>query len=97
MVINFDNREIKYDFSDLDKIILAYAITIHKSQGSECPVVIIPVLMQNYMMLKRNLIYTAVTRGKNLVIIIGEKKALTLALHAKRMTKRYSKLRELLA
>ena len=94
MVISFDNREIKYDFSDLDKIILAYAITIHKSQGSECPVVIIPVLMQNYMMLKRNLIYTAVTRGKNLVIIIGEKKALTLALHAKRITKRYSKLKE---
>jgi exodeoxyribonuclease V alpha subunit len=96
MVIIFDQREIKYDFSDLDQITLAYAITIHKSQGSEYPVVIIPLLMAHYVMLKRNLVYTGVTRGKKLVIIIGETKALSLALKAKMSAKRYSKLREML-
>ncbi len=96
MVIEFDERKIKYDFTDLDQVTLAYAITIHKSQGSEYPVVIIPLLMQHYVMLKRNLIYTAVTRGKNLVIILGESKALALALKEKMSTKRYSKLKEML-
>ena len=96
MLIIFDQREIKYDFSDLDQITLAYAITIHKSQGSEYPVVIIPLLMAHYVMLKRNLVYTGVTRGKKLVIIIGETKALSLALKAKMSTKRYSKLYEML-
>ena len=96
IVIEFDERKIKYDFTDLDQITLAYAITIHKSQGSEYPVVIIPLLMQHYVMLKRNLIYTAVTRGKKLVIILGESKALALALKEKISTKRYSKLKEML-
>ena len=96
MVIEFDERKIKYDFTDLDQVTLAYAITIHKSQGSEYPVVIVPLLMQHYVMLKRNLIYTAVTRGKKLVIILGESKALALALKEKMSTKRYSKLREIL-
>jgi exodeoxyribonuclease V alpha subunit len=96
MVIEFDERKIKYDFTDLDQVTLAYAITIHKSQGSEYPVVIIPLLMQHYVMLKRNLIYTAVTRGKKLVIILGESKALTLALKEKMSTRRYSKLKEML-
>jgi exodeoxyribonuclease V alpha subunit len=96
VVITFDEKDIKYDYTDLDQINLAYAITIHKSQGSEYPVVIIPVLMQHYTMLKRNLIYTAVTRGKKLVIIIGEIKALSLALKENRIKKRYSKLKEFL-
>lgn len=76
VTVDFDQREIKYDFTDLDQITLAYAVTIHKSQGSEYPVVIIPILMQHYATLKKNLIYTAVTRGKKLVIILGEAKAL---------------------
>lgn len=96
MLIEFDERKIKYDFTDLDELTLAYAITIHKSQGSEYPVVIIPLLMHHYMMLKRNLVYTAVTRGKKLVIILGEAKALALALKEKMSIKRYSKLKEML-
>ena len=96
MIIEFDERKVKYDFTDLDQLTLAYAITIHKSQGSEYPVVIIPLLMQHYVMLKRNLIYTAVTRGKKLVIILGEPKALAVALKEKMSTKRYSKLKEML-
>lgn len=96
ITIEFDHREIKYDFTDLDQLTLAYAITIHKSQGSEYPVVIIPLLMQHYVMLRRNLVYTGVTRGKKLVIILGEAKALALALKEKMSTKRYSKLKEML-
>lgn len=79
MLINFDNRLISYDFDELDEINLAYAITIHKSQGSEYPVVIIPVCLQHYALLQKNLIYTAVTRGKSLVILVGEIKALAIA------------------
>lgn len=79
MLINFDNRLISYDFDELDEITLAYAITIHKSQGSEYPVVIIPVCLEHYTLLRKNLIYTAVTRGKSLVILVGETKALAIA------------------
>ncbi len=77
--IKFDNNIIEYDINELDEIALAYACSIHKSQGSEYPIVIIPLAMQHYMLLARNLLYTAVTRGKKLVIIVGEKKALTMA------------------
>ena len=83
MLINFDNRLITYDFDELDEINLAYAITIHKSQGSEYPVVIIPVCLQHYTLLQKNLIYTAVTRGKSLVILVGEIKALMIAVKNK--------------
>ena len=78
IIINFYNRDVNYDYTDLDQITLAYATTIHKSQGSEYPAVIIPITMQSYMMLRRNLIYTAITRGKKLVVIIGQKKALAM-------------------
>jgi len=94
VVISFDGRDITYDYVDLDQITLAYATTIHKSQGSEYPVVIIPLTMQSYMMLKRNLLYTAITRGKKLVIIIGQKKAVAIATRDKTGLQRYSKLRE---
>ena len=89
ITINFYNRDVVYDYSDLDQITLAYATTIHKSQGSSYPVVIIPLTMQSYMMLKRNLIYTAITRGKHLVIIIGQKKALTIAIKDNKTSLRY--------
>ena len=93
--IEFDNREVVYEFDELDEIALAYACTIHKSQGSEYPVVVIPVMMQHFMMLQRNLIYTGVTRGKKLVILVGQKKALSIAVKGKRQNKaRYSKLKE---
>jgi exodeoxyribonuclease V alpha subunit len=78
-VIEFDGLEISYELSELDEIKLAYAITIHKSQGSEYPVVIIPMVMQHFTLLQRNLIYTAITRGKSLVILIGQKKAIGMA------------------
>ncbi|MEE9418237.1 MAG: ATP-dependent RecD-like DNA helicase, partial [Desulfatiglandaceae bacterium] len=73
VVISFEEREVGYDYSELDEIVLAYAVTIHKSQGSEYPAVIIPVLTQHYVLLQRNLIYTAVTRGRKLVIMVGTK------------------------
>ena len=94
IIVNFYNRDITYDYTDLDQITLAYATTIHKSQGSEYPAVIIPITMQSYMMLRRNLIYTAITRGKKLVVIIGQKKALAMAVKNTNSSNRYSKLQE---
>ena len=94
IAINFYNNIIIYDYTDLDQITLAYATTIHKSQGSEYPAVIIPITMQSYMMLKRNLIYTAVTRGKKLVVLIGQKKALAMAVKDTKSSNRYSKLKD---
>lgn len=95
MLISFDDREVTYEFDELDEVVLAYACTIHKSQGSEYPAVVIPVMMQHFMMLQRNLIYTGVTRGKQLVILVGQKKALNIAIKGKKHNKpRYSKLKE---
>ena len=73
VIVNFENRLVSYDFSQLDEITHSYAISIHKSQGSEYPVVIIPILTQHYMMLQRNLIYTAVTRARKIVVLVEVK------------------------
>ncbi len=78
-VVRFGKREVIYEFGELDELELAYAITIHKSQGSEFPVVVIPLAMQQYLMLQRNLLYTGVTRGKRMVVLVGQKKALGMA------------------
>lgn len=94
VMINFYNRNVTYDYADLDQITLAYATTIHKSQGSEYKAVIIPITMQSYIMLRRNLIYTAITRGKQLVVLIGQKKALAIAVNGSSTSLRYSKLKE---
>jgi exodeoxyribonuclease V alpha subunit len=94
LTVNFEDRKVIYDFNDLDELVVAYAVSVHKSQGSEYPAVIIPLLTQHYVMLQRNLLYTAVTRGKRLVVIIGTKKALAIALKNDRIRKRYSHLRE---
>ena len=83
-----------YDFNELDELSLAYAITIHKSQGSEFPVVLVPVAMQHYLLLQRNLLYTAMTRGRKLVVLVGQKKALALAIHNDRAAARLSGLYE---
>lgn len=80
--ISFDGRQIIFDFSEMDILQPAYTITIHKSQGSEYPAVVIPIAMQQFRMLKRNLVYTGITRGKRLVILIGQKKALSIAIQA---------------
>ena len=93
VLISFDGRDVLYDFTDLDEIVLAYAISVHKSQGSEYPAVIIPILMQHYLLLQRNLIYTAVTRGRKLVVMVGTKKALAVGVKNDKTRKRYSRLR----
>ncbi len=97
VTISFDGRDVSYDYNDLDEIVLAYAISVHKSQGSEYPAVIIPILMQHYLLLQRNLIYTAVTRGRKLVVIVGTKKALSTGVKNDRMRKRYSRLQHRLS
>jgi exodeoxyribonuclease V alpha subunit len=88
----FDGHNVIYDFSDLNELVLAYAITVHKSQGSEYPAVIIPVLTQHYLLLQRNLIYTAVTRGRRLVVLVGSKKALAIAVKNNKPQKRHTYL-----
>jgi exodeoxyribonuclease V alpha subunit len=88
VTVNIDGNDITYDYSDLDELVLAYAVSIHKSQGSEYPAVIIPLTMAHYTMLQRNLLYTAITRGKKLVIVIGSKKALFLAVNNNKTMKR---------
>lgn len=90
--IDFDQKSVDYEFNELDEVTLAYAISIHKSQGSEFPVVVLPVAMQHFMLLARNLLYTGVTRGKRLVVLIGEKKALGMAVNNNKVTKRLTKL-----
>jgi len=93
ITIAYDDRLVVYDFGECDEIVLAYAMTIHKSQGSEYPAIIIPLMMQHYVMLKRNLIYTGITRGKKLVVIIGEKKALAIAIKQRGEQRRWSSLK----
>ena len=97
VLIDFDGRQIVYEFGELDEVVLAYATTIHKSQGSEYPAVVIPVLTQHYPMLQRNLLYTGITRGARLVVLIGQKNAVGIAVRGVRERRRWSKLRELLA
>ena len=92
IVINFDGRQVEYDFSSLDEIVHAYAVSVHKSQGSEYPVVIIPVVIQHYVLLQRNLIYTAVTRGRKLVVLVGTKKALAIAINTVKSSHRFTRL-----
>ncbi len=95
--VRVDDREIEYDFSDLDELIPAYAISIHKSQGSEYPAVVIPILTQHYVMLQRNLIYTAITRGKKLVVLVGSYKAMAIAVKNNKTAHRYGMLKKRLS
>ncbi len=94
LVVTFDGREVTYPFGELDELVLAYATTIHKSQGSEYPAVVIPVMTQHYTMLARNLLYTGVTRGKRLVVLVGQRKAIAMAVRNGGSRRRWSKLRE---
>jgi exodeoxyribonuclease V alpha subunit len=95
--VSFDGRAVTYGFGELDTLVPAYAATIHKSQGSEYPAVVIPVLTQHYAMLQRNLLYTGVTRGKRLVVLIGQKKAVAMGVRNVSGRRRWSKLSEWLA
>jgi exodeoxyribonuclease V alpha subunit len=90
--VHYEGRPVDYDMNELDELSLAYAITIHKSQGSEFPVVVIPLATQHYALLAKNLLYTGVTRGKSLVVLIGQKKAVAMAIHNNRAAQRITKL-----
>ncbi len=94
LIANFDGTSVEYEVSELDELSLAYATTIHKSQGSEYPIVVMPVLMNHYVMLQRNLIYTGITRAKKICVLIGTAKALAYAIHNMSVLKRNTKLKE---
>lgn len=94
LLVDFDGREVSYQFGELDTLVPAYAATIHKSQGSEYPAVVIPVMTQHYTMLQRNLLYTGVTRGKKLVVLVGQSKAIAIAVKNESGRRRWSKLDE---
>ena len=97
ITISFDGRDIPYDYTDLDEIVLAYAVSVHKSQGSEYPAVVMPILTQHYVLLQRNLVYTAVTRGRQLVVMFGTMKALAIGVNNDKTRKRYTYLRHRLS
>jgi exodeoxyribonuclease V alpha subunit len=97
LVIEFDGAPVDYQFGELDEVALAYAISVHKSQGSEYPAVVIPLMMQHYMMLRRNLLYTGITRGRRLVVLVGQRQAVGMAVKGRVETRRWSKLMEWLA
>ena len=94
IIVNYDGRMVSYEYSELDEIVLAYAVSVHKSQGSEYPVVVMPVLTQHYMLLQRNLLYTGITRGKKLVVLVGTNKAIAIAIKNNKPQKRYTLLKE---
>jgi exodeoxyribonuclease V alpha subunit len=92
ITIRFDDRRVDYDFEELNEVVLAYAISVHKSQGSEYPAVIIPVTTQHYLLLQRNLIYTAISRAKQLVVLVGTKRAMAMAVKNDKPQRRYTLL-----
>ena len=94
MVVKYDEGLVYYDWDELDELVLAYAISIHKSQGSEYPAVVVPILSQHYVMLQRNLLYTAVTRAKKLVVLVGSRKAIAIAIKNNKVQRRYTALAE---
>lgn len=92
LTVDYDGRAVQYDWSEADQLVLAYAISVHKSQGCEFPAVVLPILPQHYLMLQRNLIYTAVTRARRLCVLVGSKRAIGIALRNNQVTQRYSAL-----
>lgn len=97
LMVNYDGREVVYDIADLDELVLAYATTIHKAQGSEYPIVVMPFTMSHYVMLQRNLLYTGVTRAKKIIVLIGEKRAISYAIHHETTASRNTKLAQRIA
>jgi exodeoxyribonuclease V alpha subunit len=92
--VEFEGRQVGYELSDLDELTLAYAITVHKSQGSEYPVVVLPLLTQHYMMLQRNMLYTAITRAQKMVVIVGTRKAVAMSVKNDKIAARWSALQQ---
>jgi exodeoxyribonuclease V alpha subunit len=97
ITVLFDGRNVAYEYYEMDELVLAYAVSVHKSQGSEYPAVVLPVLPQHYILLQRNLIYTAVTRGRNLVVIVGTLKALAMGIQNDKTQRRFTYLRHRLS
>jgi len=93
LLIQFYGKMVDYSFEEMDELVLAYSISIHKSQGSEYPAVIVPLLYQYYIMLQRNLLYTAVTRAKRLLVLIGSKQALSIAIRNNKIKRRFTNLK----
>jgi exodeoxyribonuclease V alpha subunit len=92
--VEFDGRPVVYEFDGLDELSLAYAATVHKSQGSEYPAVVLALLPQHYMMLQRNVLYTAITRAKQAAVIVGAPKAVAMAVRNSRTARRHTRLTE---
>ena len=92
LMVDFDGRQINYDWTECDQLTLAYAITVHKSQGSEFPVVVLPIVTSHYLMLQRNLLYTAITRAKKLCVLVGSQKAIWIAVNNNKVAQRYTAL-----
>ncbi len=92
--VRFEDRTVSYDYADLDELVLAYACSIHKAQGSEFACVVIPIHTQHYMMLQRNLLYTGITRGKRLAVLVGSRRALAIAVKNNRLQERHTRLAE---
>jgi exodeoxyribonuclease V alpha subunit len=90
--VDFEGRRVEYEWSDADQLVLAYAVSVHKAQGSEFPVVVIPLVMAHYLMLQRNLLYTAVTRAKQLCVLVGSRRALSIAVRNDKVANRYTAL-----
>jgi len=97
VTVSMDGREVAYDFGSIDELVLAYACTIHKAQGSEYPCVVIPLHTTHFVMLQRNLLYTALTRAKRLAVLVGEERALRIAVGNRRVRSRFTRLAERLA
>ena len=92
MMILFDDRQIEYDWADVGELLHAYAISVHRSQGSEYPAVVMPVVTQHYMLLQRNLLYTAITRARELVVLVGSNKAIGIAVGNDQVSRRFTAL-----
>jgi exodeoxyribonuclease V alpha subunit len=92
LTIDIDGRGVLYDWSEADQLALAYAVSVHKAQGSEFPAVVIPLVTQHYMMLQRNLLYTAITRARELCVLVGSRRAIAIAVHNNRVAQRYTAL-----
>ncbi len=92
LTVDYDGRLVTYDWNEVDELTLAYAISVHKAQGSEFPVVVMPIVPQHFMMLQRNLLYTAITRARNLCVLTGSRKAISMAIHNNKVARRYSAL-----
>ena len=92
LTVDFEGRRVDYDWSEADQLVLAYAVSVHKAQGSEFPAVVLPLVTPHYLMLQRNLLYTAVTRAKKLCVLVGSRQAIGIAVRNNKVAQRYTAL-----